>query len=819
MVPGTDELLAVRNKSSRRKTLTELVTAPWSNLSDSINLGILQHLETAFLSADADGSGQLSTDEFVSAFKGLITTADGSDEAALRRLFMCVDGNCDGAVDWNEFSAYLLMEKTGGASSPAVPAGGHSIGGSPAFHALEGQVLPAGIAHRELISSVLHVDTGNGPDRWYSAGKDGVVKVWNGKDLTYLRTLQTPLQTVVSATFLPESELLALGGYSSTVLLLDPASGDHAGKLCDAASSAAMSMCSWQEGRLGVGPAGKELVAVGDGDGGVNLVEVDCDDTVDAESSQRYGGRLLWRSANHHDWVVAVLHLPQLNSLLAASLDKKLTMTDVERCIAVKQLQGHDKAVTCCAWSSCYKMVASGGEDCKLLLWNPFSCRPLGTLAGHAAALVSVTVNDRDHQVISADANKTIKAGDVVAASVQVEAVSTDHAGTVCVWDIPTGRLRLSFSKTHGDASISAAAFDSTQRRLITGAEDGTIKAWNFSSGVLLSTLATTSAHRVHGDTGGGGSQVTGIAVSNSNQSERTIVATGWDKKVSWYDDCGQRRSNLLRSAGGPTSDVLSAAMMPGHPTLATSCYNGEIWVWNLESGAIQHKLLPKGHSSLPENEQAVERVSFLTGALRHVLMAVGADRYMRFWDSYSGTLLLEHFTGHSQGSSVAAAALSPDNKMLATADSAGFIMVWEISRLAASFLGSSRIDSKRHSGMTSCVASPAASPAAMPPSSTPLGYFISASVDKSLCLWSTAGGLVGIFGRHDWDMEKLDSWQNIIKPSLTADEEFDMLVSSRIMQLTAEADDAADSTLEAGKPQAKAAFPAHHEQPHAGLQ
>jgi hypothetical protein len=31
---------------------------------------------------------------------GLITTADGSDEAALRRLFMCVDGNCDGAVDW-----------------------------------------------------------------------------------------------------------------------------------------------------------------------------------------------------------------------------------------------------------------------------------------------------------------------------------------------------------------------------------------------------------------------------------------------------------------------------------------------------------------------------------------------------------------------------------------------------------------------------------------------------------------------------------------------------------------------------------------------
>jgi hypothetical protein len=55
--------------------------------------------------------------------------------------------------------------------------------------------------------------------------------------------------------------------------------------------------------------------------------------------------------------------------------------------------------------------------------------------------------------------------------------VSTDHAGTVCVWDIPTGRLRLSFCNTHDGASISAAAFDSNQRRLITGQERGLLPA------------------------------------------------------------------------------------------------------------------------------------------------------------------------------------------------------------------------------------------------------------------------------------------------------------------------------------------------------
>jgi len=66
----------------------------------------------------------------------------------------------------NEFSAYLLMEKTGGASSPAKTVGGHTGGGTPAFYALEGQASPAGTAHRELISSVLHADTRTGPDRW-----------------------------------------------------------------------------------------------------------------------------------------------------------------------------------------------------------------------------------------------------------------------------------------------------------------------------------------------------------------------------------------------------------------------------------------------------------------------------------------------------------------------------------------------------------------------------------------------------------------------------------------------------------------------------
>jgi len=50
-----------------------------------------------------------------------------------------------------------------------------------------------------------------------------------------------------------------------------------------------------------------------------------------------------------------------------------------------------------------------------------------------------------------------------------LQAVSTDHAGMVCCWDLTTGRLHNSFSNTHGSCRISTAAFDASHRRLITG--------------------------------------------------------------------------------------------------------------------------------------------------------------------------------------------------------------------------------------------------------------------------------------------------------------------------------------------------------------
>jgi WD40 repeat protein len=62
-----------------------------------------------------------------------------------------------------------------------------------------------------------------------------------------------------------------------------------------------------------------------------------------------------------------------------------------------------------------------------------------------------------------------------------------------------------------------------------SGAEDGSVKVWNFSSGALLSTLATPDYSHEWGSRSG--AEVTGLAVSGSNNARNFVVA-GWDRKV-----------------------------------------------------------------------------------------------------------------------------------------------------------------------------------------------------------------------------------------------------------------------------------------------
>jgi len=68
----------------------------------------LKALQAIFEEADEDGGGGLDMEEFRFAMRHTMGNNVSDDE--LDRIFMKVDTNCDGTVDWDEYLTYMLLE-------------------------------------------------------------------------------------------------------------------------------------------------------------------------------------------------------------------------------------------------------------------------------------------------------------------------------------------------------------------------------------------------------------------------------------------------------------------------------------------------------------------------------------------------------------------------------------------------------------------------------------------------------------------------------------------------------------------------------------
>jgi len=81
--------------------------------------------------------------------------------------------------------------------------------------------------------------------------------------------------------------------------------------------------------------------------------------------------------------------------------------------------------------------------------------------------------------------------------------ITGDAGGTVCVWEVKTGSRIFSFE--HTPSRLTAMCVDSSGRRLLTGASDGMVRLWNYSSGQLLYEMSTCSGGEGDGSGGDGG--------------------------------------------------------------------------------------------------------------------------------------------------------------------------------------------------------------------------------------------------------------------------------------------------------------------------
>lgn len=387
----------------------------------------------------------------------------------------------------------------------------------------------------------------------------------------------------------------------------------------------------------------------------------------------------------HKDWVTKVEYCHDLNALISASSDGTVKITEVLNRAQTKMvLKGHKRGVTSFAWCSYMDVLATCGLERHLNVYNPGYPAPIFKLYGHTAQVIDV-VSGGQSQFISIDAEQVIKVWDVrtikciqtisafkndpafnafsiafddekacmvvgdfgvvkwpVAVNPVVQGtshdtpisdvvynepfnlvISCDESSTVRVWDAITGKAVYFFTEAHGRSKITSLALDDLGRRLVTGAQDGSVKVWNYSTGVCLQNCIPTC-----------NAEVAGVIYAR-DPLLKAVVAGGWSRRITlWPDVADDTREGVeaTQEMEGQQDDILCIALSHPH-SVASGSYDGTIVIHNILSGITKHTFRIGGLERLPVNERAVEKLTFLQKKVGSPLLSYHADGKLRLWN------------------------------------------------------------------------------------------------------------------------------------------------------------------------------------------
>ncbi|CAK8691169.1 unnamed protein product [Clavelina lepadiformis] len=295
------------------------------------------------------------------------------------------------------------------------------------------------------------------------------------------------------------------------------------------------------------------------------------------------------------------------------------------------------KGVLALDYSKEWNLIVTGSFDCIVRTWNPYSSKPASVIKGHLTPVQHITVIPGSGQVITCGKDKTVRVIDLrdhttiqiirprlfasmgplshafntifydkrckcmLLGTTQVgvlrgfdgkkkidlldvkshtgAVVTAGHDSVLSVWDLNTGSKTIQFHTIKG-VELTCMCFDQTDRRLITGSRNGAVKIWNFNNGACLRTLSP-----------GNGLEVTGVVCL-----KQKIITAGWNKKLTVYIDSQDQdtEDDVKEWAEVHHDDILCLASFRhnnGVATIASSSYDGNVFIWSLDSGHVLCRL------------------------------------------------------------------------------------------------------------------------------------------------------------------------------------------------------------------------------------
>ncbi|KAI9099891.1 WD40-repeat-containing domain protein [Phlyctochytrium arcticum] len=801
-----------------------------------MNLAHFAELMNIFKKASKYGDGKLNMHEFKTAFS--VVLGHGLTDEQMSVLFMKVDANMDEAVDWDEFSTFMLLRAQGQTMMQEQAETQLFETESMSTH------FPIQTPHKDMITKILWLGK---MGRYLTCSRDGTVCCWSDR-IKLQRSFPNvvishhPPQPGTNSKYkapwihdcicLPNLNKLALSSDDHEITFYDCATLEPQLRL-DLHDSIAFTLSYHFDSENP--DSDQSMILYGTDQGYVNLLHFshaalfgtsstkkDHVPVVMLDSLAKSPGTQVWKRKAHNDWVIKVEYYHDLRAIVSCSPDSKDSLVMATQVGPKKWTfvsSSVHKGVN--AFSYCRSPLAlvTGGTDRQIRIWNPHRLqRPIAALAGHSSPITIVTTNPLNGQAISLSVDKAIKIWDIrkqqclqtlnsgvehrpentlsamffsthnggkliVASSSMITYSLVDHAqkdrikshdapiraalynavfkqivsgcdaSVVNVWDSINGTKTFRFAEAHGKAEITAMAFDSAGRKLITGGRDGSIRSWNFNNGQLLQVM-------VKGDR----SEVTGILYITL-KSTPYIITTGWNRLIHFFPAASENSSvsPILELPAAHKDDVLTMAFAEPD-LLATASYDGEIVLTSLGSGSVIGRLTTADDG---ERGRSIDKVLFLHSRL-HLpktghLLSSGSDGYIRWWNTYQNELMLTHDGTPGRNEGIFSMATNPTNTILVTGDTEGFISVWDISETCMG----TRPRGMIRTGIFRAHMRSVVSLDLMD------GYdaVVSASTDCTVRVFTLQGHYIGTFGQPTpWDITNPSTYAHPMKPTEIAD-------------------------------------------------
>ncbi len=277
-------------------------------------------------------------------------------------------------------------------------------------------------------------------------------------------------------------------------------------------------------------------------------------------------------------------------------------------------------AVTALAISPDGNLLAAGGDDGVIRLWDPQAGQLLQSWAGHEGSVEALAISPDGTFLVSGGADKTVRVWDL--ATLGDPALSPGDV---------LARLQL---QGH-TGLINSVAISPDGRWIASGSADRTIRLWQADNGQLIRTLAPPTAAAQETPQRAG---ITAVAfgprptrMNTSHQSEGIppwiLVAANGDPTVHLWDPGSGALLETLK-ADYPIEQVLLSP--DGRYLLAGS--TGGILVWNLGTGSLERTL-----------PQTLSGLAALALSPDGRLLASGTDyraHQIKLWDLRSGEQL-----------------------------------------------------------------------------------------------------------------------------------------------------------------------------------